>query len=113
MDACYFNGGERPKQPPKSGYGSLESVAKAVAFRASALIKLLEAPHRHGGNPGYPAAAMLSAYVMQFALREPYANAFLDSLGGNERFLGICGLSCAPSAGAYSRFKKSWLTMWT
>ena len=49
---------------------------------------------------------MLSAYVMQFALREPYANGFLDRLGGNERFLDICRLPHAPSEGAYSRFKK-------
>ena len=49
---------------------------------------------------------MLSAYVMQFALREPYANGFLDKLGGNERFLDICGLPHALSKGAYSRFKK-------
>ena len=49
---------------------------------------------------------MLSAYVMQFALREPYANGFLDKLGGNERFLRICCLPHAPSEGAYSRFKK-------
>ena len=49
---------------------------------------------------------MLSAYVMQFALREPYANGFLDKLGGNERFLRMCCLPHAPSEGAYSRFKK-------
>ena len=49
---------------------------------------------------------MLSAYVMQFALREPYANGFLDRLGGNERLLEICRLPHAPSEGAYSRFKK-------
>ena len=49
---------------------------------------------------------MLSAYVMQFALREPYANGFLDRLGGNERLLEICRLPHAPSEGAYCRFKK-------
>ena len=66
----------------------------------------LEEAHQHGGNPGYPALAMLSAYVMQFALRELYANGFLDKLGGNQRFLDICRLPHAPSEGAYSRFKK-------
>ena len=49
---------------------------------------------------------MLSAYVMQFALNERYANGFLDKLGSNERYLEICGLPYAPSEGAYSRFKK-------
>ena len=43
---------------------------------------------------------------MQFALREPYANGFLDRLGGNERLIEICNLPHAPSEGAYSRFKK-------
>ena len=77
-----------------------------MTSRAGPLVEILEAAHQHGGNPGYPALAMLSAYVMQFALREPYANGFLDKLGGNERFLDICHLPHAPSEGAYSRFKK-------
>ena len=49
---------------------------------------------------------MLSACVIQFALGERYANAFLDRLGGNERLLAICGLPWAPSERAYSQFKK-------
>ena len=49
---------------------------------------------------------MLSACVMQFALGERYANAFLDTLGSNERLLAICGLPWAPSERAYSQFKK-------
>ena len=84
----------------------MEAVAEGVASRAAPLVEILEATHQHGGNPGYPALAMLSAYVMQFALREPYANGFLDRLGGNERLLEICGLPRAPSERAYSQFKK-------
>ena len=43
---------------------------------------------------------------MQFALREPYANGFLHRLNGAPRLLEICGLPCAPSGSAYSKFKK-------
>ena len=107
MGEFYFNRAERRKQPPKSGYGFLEAVVEAVTSHAGPLVEILEAAHQHGGNPGYPAEAMLSAYVMQFALREPYANGFLDRLGGNERLIEICNLPHAPSEGAYSRFKKN------
>ena len=106
MGEFYFNRAERRKQPPKSGYGFLEAVVEAVTSHAGPLVEILEAAYQHGGNPGYPAEAMLSAYVMQFALREPYANGFLDRLGGNERLIEICNLPQAPSEGAYSRFKK-------
>ena len=106
MSGFYFNHTPKHKQPPKSGYGFLEAVVNAVTSRAGPLIDLLEAPHQHGGNPGYPASAMLSAYAIQFALREPYANGFLDRLGGNERLLEICRLPHAPSEGGYCRFKK-------
>ena len=81
-------------------------MIEGVISHSAALINVLEEPHRNGGNPGYPAANMFSAYVMQFALREPYANGFLDKLGGNERFLRICCLPHAPSESAYSKFKK-------
>ncbi len=74
--------------------------------RADDLAEALDAPHRHGGNPGYPAQATLSAYVMQFALNERYANAFLNRLGSDETLLKLCGLNRAPSEGAYCRFKK-------
>ena len=106
MGYVYSNSTRNSVQPPKSGYGFLEAVIEGVISHSAALINVLEEPHRNGGNPGYPAADMLSAYVMQFALREPYANGFLDKLGGNERFLRICRLPHAPSEGAYSRFKK-------
>ena len=106
MGYIYSNSTRTSAQPPKSGYGFLEAVIEGVISHSAALINVLEEPHRNGGNPGYPALAMLSAYVMQFALREPYANGFLDKLGGNERFLHICGLPCAPSESAYSKFKK-------
>ena len=102
----YSNYTGHHKQPPKSGFGFLAAAIGGVISRAGALIELLDAPHRHGGNPGYPAEAMLSACVMQFALGERYANAFLDKLGGSERLLTICGLPWAPSERAYSQFKK-------
>ena len=106
MGYIYSNSTRNSAQPPKSGYGFLASLIEGVKSYSANLTTILEAPHQHGGNPGYPAANMLSAYVMQFALREPYANGFLDKLGGNERFLRICGLPCAPSESAYSKFKK-------
>ena len=43
---------------------------------------------------------------MQFALREPYANGFLHKIEGNPKLLDICGLPCAPSESAFSKFKK-------
>ena len=81
-------------------------MTEGVVSRAGPLVELLEAPHRYGGNPGHPAAAMLAACVMQFALNKRYANAFLKDLGSNERLLGICGMPWAPSESAYSQFKK-------
>ena len=105
MGVSYSNYTNLDRQPPKSGYRLLQAIVNGVVSRAGALIELLDVPHRHGGNPGYPAVAMLSAYVMQFALRERYANAFLNRLGANPRLLAICGLSRAPSEGAYSQFK--------
>ena len=49
---------------------------------------------------------MLSTCIMQFALGERYANAFLNTLDSNARLLAICGLPWAPSERAYSQFKK-------
>ena len=106
MGFSYSNHTHQPKQTPKSGYGFLQAVVTGVVSRAGALAELLHEPHRHGGNPGHPAAAMLAACVMQFALNERYANGFLNRLGSDERLLSICGLPWAPSEGAYSRFKK-------
>ena len=106
MGDFYFNRVKQPKQPPKSGYGFLATVVKGVISRAGTLIEILDASHQHGGNPGYPADAMLSACIMQFALGERYANAFLNTLDSNARLLAICGLPWAPSERAYSQFKK-------
>ena len=105
MGVRYSNYTSPYKQPPKSGYGFLEAVVNGVVSRAGALIELLDALHQHGGNPGYPAKAMLSATVMRYALGEPLANAFLDRLGSNGRLLEICGLPHAPSERAFSQFK--------
>ena len=105
MSDPYSNRAVQHKQPPKSGYGFLEAVIKGVVSRAAPLIEALDAPHEHGGNPGYPAKAMLSAYVMRYALGERYANAFLDRLGSSERLLAICDLPQAPGERAFSDFK--------
>ncbi len=78
----------------------------SIISRAGTLIEILDAPHQHGGNPGYPAEAMLSACVMQFALGERYANVFLNKLEGSQRLLMMCGLPWAPSERAYSQFRK-------
>ena len=67
---------------------------------------MLDAPHEHGGNPGFAAAPMLRALVMQYALAERYANGFLNRLDSDARLLRLCGLEHSPSEGAYSRFKK-------
>ena len=91
---------------PKSGYGFLQAVVAGVISRAGALVELLGEPHRHGGNPGYPAAAMLAACVMRYALNERYANGFLNRLGSDQRLLDIYGLAWAPSERAYSQFQK-------
>ena len=106
MGYIYSKSAHTQPQPPKSGYSFLESVIDGVRSHVGDLAEILDEPHRHGGNPGYPATAMLCAYVMQLALREPYANGFLHRLDGNPRLLKICDLSSAPSEGAYSRFKK-------
>ena len=106
MDSRNSNHAQLLKQPPKSGYGFLQAVIGGVISRAHNLVEILDAPHKHGGNPGFPAEAMLSSYVMQFALNERYANGFLNRLGSDDRLLAICGLKHAPSEGAYSRFKK-------
>ncbi len=92
MGDFYSNYTHQPKQPPKSGYGFLQAVVSGVVSRAGALVEILDAPHKEGGNPGYPAEAMLSTCIMQFALGERYANAFLNTLDSNVRLLAICGL---------------------
>ena len=77
-----------------------------MAHVPAALIDDIEAPHRHGGNPGYEALPMMCAYVMQFVLSERYANAYLNRLSSDSSLLAICGLDRAPSESAYCRFKK-------
>ena len=106
MGNFYSNYTHNHKQPPKSGFGFLEVLVEGAISRTGDLAEVLDAPHADGGNPGYPADAMLRALVMQYALNERYANGFLNRLGSDERLLRICGLECAPSEVAYSRFKK-------
>ena len=49
---------------------------------------------------------MFRAYVLHFALNEPYANGFLNRLGADGHLLAMCGLDRGPSERAYSEFKK-------
>lgn len=105
MSGSYSNRAVRHKQPPKSGYGFLKAVIDAVISRAGPLIEVMDAPHEHGGNPGYTAKPMLSAYVMRYALGERYVNAFVNRLGSDQRLLAICGLAWAPGERAFSEFK--------
>ena len=107
MGEVYSNYTHHHKQLPKSGFGFLEVAIDGAISRTGGLAEVLDAPHEHDGNSGYPADAMLRALVMQFALNECYANGFLNRLGSDDRLLGICGLEYAPSEGAYSRFKKN------
>ena len=106
MGDFYSNYTQQPKQPPKSGFGFLEVVIEGAVSRTGDLAAILDAPHANGGNPGFAAARMLRAFVMQYALAERYANGFLNRLDSDERLLRLCGLEHAPSEGAYSRFKR-------
>ena len=106
MGDFYFNRVKQPKQPPKSGYGFLATVVKGVISRAGTLIEILDASHQHGGNPGYPADAMLSAWHHAVRPRRTLRQRFLNTLDSNARLLAICGLPWAPSERAYSQFKK-------
>ena len=92
MGDFYSNYTHNYKQPPKSGFGFLEVVIERAVGRTGDLAQVLDAPHEHGGNPGFAAAPMLRGIVMQYALAERYANGFLNRLGSDERLLHICGL---------------------
>ena len=106
MGDFYSNYTHQRKQPPKSGFGFLEAVIEGAVSRTGDLAKVLDADHEHGGNPGFEAAPMIRVFVMRYALNERYVNGFLDRLGSDQRLLRICGLECAPSESACSRFKK-------
>ena len=100
MGEVYSNYTHHHKQPPKSGFGFLEIAIDGVISRTGELAEVLDAPHEHGGNPGFPADATLRAFSMQFEINERYANGFLNRLGSDDQLLGICGLEYAPSEGA-------------
>ena len=96
---------QSPHAVPKSGYGFLRAVLDRFSANTEELAAELDAPHKTGGNPGYPAQQMLRAYVTQFLLGERYVNRFLNRLGNDPRLLSLCELDRAPSEVAYSRFK--------
>ena len=50
---------------------------------------------------------MLRLHLLQFVLRERYANRFLRMVATNPRFLDLCGLAEAPTESTYSRFKRA------
>ena len=95
------------QQAPKSGYGFVQHILDQLAAASGPLVELLDAPHKHGGRPGYPARSMLRLHHLQFISRERYANRFLQQVNSTPRLLEICGLKQAPSEGAYCQFRKS------
>ena len=106
MTRFQSNTDNAPKQDALSGYRFLESIIDGVRCHAGSLIELLEAPHKHGGNPGYPAEGMFLAYMLQFILKRRFSNDFLEQLDNNAEWLKLCGLNYSPTETAYSRFKK-------
>ena len=105
-DVLYSKPDQTQNQRPKTGYAFLGIVLGVVQRYSRKLVEELEAPHSHGGRPGYPAMAMLSAVVLQHVLSIRYANRFLDELDNNGYWLDLCGLERAPTETAYSRFRK-------
>ena len=105
-DVSYSKPAQTQNQSPKTGYRFLAAVLRAVQRYSGKLAAALEAPHSHGGRPGYAAMAMLSAVALQHILNIRYANRFLEELDSNEHWLALCGLQRAPTETAYSRFRK-------
>ena len=99
------------QQAPRSGYEFLRAILDHFSQASEHLAQALDEPHRRGrgGRPGYHAAAMLRLHLLQFVLRERYANRFLRLVATNPRFLELCDLVGAPTEGTYSRFKKALL----
>ena len=97
------------RQAPRSGYNFLRVELDHFSQASKPLAEALDEPHRRGrgGRPGYPAVAMLRLHLLQFVLRERYANRFLRMVATNPRFLELCGLAEAPTESTYSRFKKA------
>ena len=106
MTRVQSNTDNAPKQGALSGHRFLESILDGVLFYAGPLIELLEAPHKHGGNPGYPAEGMFLAYILQFILKRRFSNDFLEQLDNKADWLTLCGLKNSPTESAYCRFKK-------
>ena len=97
------------RQAPRSGYDFLRVELDHFSQASKPLAEALDEPHRRGrgGRPGYPAVAMLRLHLLQFVLRERYANRFLRMVTTNPRFLELCGLAEAPTESTYSRFKRA------
>ena len=96
---------------PKGGYGFLKAILDRFSAGTGELAAELDAPHKTGGNPGYPARQMLRVYLLQFLAGERYANRFLNRLGNDPRLLALCEADRAPSEVAYSRFKNQKLCL--
>ena len=97
------------RQAPRSGYDFLRVILDHFSQASEPLAEALDEPPRlgRGGRPGYPADAMLRLHLLQFVLRERYANRFLRMVATNPRFLDLCGLAEAPTESTYSRFKRA------
>ena len=92
-------------QVPKSGYGFLNAVLDCLSEHSRDLTDRLDVPHQAGGNPGYPARQMLRLIALKYMLGERFANFFLNRVDNDPRLLELCGMSCAPSEVAFSRFE--------
>ena len=94
---------KRPVQQPKSGFRFLSAVLDAID--TAPLVEVLESYHAATGRPGYPAGAMLRAYLAKFVLNIRYNNQLLERLRASGTLRRVCGFGDdVPSESALSRF---------
>ena len=90
-------------QKPKSGFTFLAAVLDAID--TAALVEVLESYHAATGRPGYPARAVLRAYLAKFVLNIRYNNQLLERLRASGTLRRVCGFGDdVPSESALSRF---------